>query len=262
MTEVTKAHGQQPILIAHRGYSGNYPENTLIAYQAAYDCGARFVELDLHLTADHIAVLHHDTSLMRMAGTDADIFNIPSHQLERFNASYPKRFGDVFSDNKLTRFRLFCEWLKEHPNVTAFVEIKEESIHHFGLSTVMDSIYSDIRKTHTQTQCVVISFNSEAIEYTQKKLAIKTGWVLPAWNNDAHQRLAQLEPDFIFCDTKILPEKSEPIWAGSWQWAVYNVDTVNAAIAMVNRGIYFLETNEIGTLAKDTRLNREITIKT
>ena len=42
----------RPYVIAHRGISGRYPENTLLAYQHAIDAGADWIELDVHLTRD------------------------------------------------------------------------------------------------------------------------------------------------------------------------------------------------------------------
>jgi glycerophosphoryl diester phosphodiesterase len=239
---------QSLTLIAHRGYSGRYPENTLIAYQAAYDCGARFVELDLQLTADHIPILHHDPNLKRMADVDIDIFDVSYERLESYSASHTQRFGNEFFDNKFTRFKTFCQWLKKHADVTAFVEIKQESIDHFGLTTVMDSIYKQIQDTDTQSQCVIIAFNHKAIELTHTNTTMRTGWILPAWNDVIHKQLKMTNPDFVCCDADKLPEKNEDIWHGPWQWAVYNVDDVNSVITMEKRGVNFLETNEIGTL--------------
>jgi len=47
-------------LIAHRGDTKNYPENTLSAFKAALENGADAIELDLHLTSDGELIIHHD----------------------------------------------------------------------------------------------------------------------------------------------------------------------------------------------------------
>lgn len=47
-------------IIAHRGYSDKYPENTLTAFKAALDRGSNAIELDVHMTADGQLVVHHD----------------------------------------------------------------------------------------------------------------------------------------------------------------------------------------------------------
>lgn len=247
-------------LIAHRGYSARYPENTLLAYQAAYDCGARFVELDLQLTADCVPILHHDPTLKRMAGVDVNIFDTTSVELERYSAAYPQRFSDEFSTNTFTHFKIFCEWLKAHSDVIAFVEIKQESIDHFDLITVMESIFKEIVGTSTQSQCIIIAFNQLVVEYTQKNSTLMTGWVLPAWSDKQQLVLRCLQPAFVFCDVRILPANDKEIWRGNWEWAVYNLDDIESAIAMVNRGILLLETNEIDTLANSESLLAAATV--
>lgn len=256
---MTRTH-QIPTLVAHRGYSGRYPENTLLAYQAAYDCGARFVELDIQLTADLVPVLHHDRSLKRMTGVDINIADITGAQLQAFSADYPQRFDDKFSDNTFTSFQVFCEWLKSHKDVTAFVEIKQASIDNFGLTSVMQSTFKQISDTSTQSQCIVIAFNREIIDYTHKNSTLKTGYVLPAWSDKQHLILNTLQPNFVFCAVKIFPPNNEDIWRGHWEWVVYNLDDVDSAITMAARGIYFLETNEIGTLVKSKALFTSTTV--
>ncbi|MGH7917015.1 MAG: glycerophosphodiester phosphodiesterase [Candidatus Binataceae bacterium] len=51
------------LIIAHRGASGHFPENTLCAFRGALECGADMCELDVHLTRDGaLAVIHDDTA--------------------------------------------------------------------------------------------------------------------------------------------------------------------------------------------------------
>ncbi len=52
-----------PLIIAHRGASGLYPEHTLEAYGAAIDMGADFIETDLVMTRDGVLVARHDRYL-------------------------------------------------------------------------------------------------------------------------------------------------------------------------------------------------------
>jgi len=51
---------KRPKIIAHRGYSARYRENTQAAFEAAFRVGADFVELDLVLTADGAIFVNHD----------------------------------------------------------------------------------------------------------------------------------------------------------------------------------------------------------
>ncbi len=55
-------------IIAHRGFSGQYAENTEPAFRAARTAGADAVECDVQCTADGVWVLFHDPSLRRKVG--------------------------------------------------------------------------------------------------------------------------------------------------------------------------------------------------
>ena len=52
-------------LIAHRGYSTRFPENTLAAFAAAIEAGAQEIEFDVQHTKDNIAIICHDDTLDR-----------------------------------------------------------------------------------------------------------------------------------------------------------------------------------------------------
>ena len=55
----------RPWVVAHRGYRGLYPENTLAAFEAAIAVGAEMVDLDVSLTRDRVPVVIHDNTLYR-----------------------------------------------------------------------------------------------------------------------------------------------------------------------------------------------------
>lgn len=248
MVQLEKRKVSPPILIAHRGYSGRYPENTLLAYQAAHQHGARYMELDLQLTVDRVPVLHHDVSLMRMAGVDADIRDTKAKHFKAMKAAYAERFSDEFQENEFTTFKRFCRWLGEHPDVTIFVEIKPESVERFGVPEVVDEVYKRIVKTGVENQCVIISFNDEVLSYARKISPMRVGWVLPSWKSKYQAIAESLKPDFLFCDVEILPRSNDDVWQGAWQWALYNLDDVKSATKMIERGFVWLETNQIGLL--------------
>lgn len=59
----------RPLVIAHRGWSGLAPENTLPAFECALRAEADLVELDYHHSADGVPMVIHDSTLGRT--TDA-----------------------------------------------------------------------------------------------------------------------------------------------------------------------------------------------
>jgi glycerophosphoryl diester phosphodiesterase len=66
MTEIAK-----PIIIAHRGLSGEWPEHTLAGYRAAIDAGADFIEPDLVLTKDGVLVARHENEISETTDVSA-----------------------------------------------------------------------------------------------------------------------------------------------------------------------------------------------
>lgn len=61
--ELTTLNGQAPLVIGHRGASGDFPEHTLEAYRAAIAAGADFIEPDLVTTSDGILIARHEPIL-------------------------------------------------------------------------------------------------------------------------------------------------------------------------------------------------------
>lgn len=61
---------QLPKVIGHRGAASYAPENTLESFREAHRRGARWVEIDVKLTADGVPIVMHDSSLKRTTGVD------------------------------------------------------------------------------------------------------------------------------------------------------------------------------------------------
>ena len=52
-------------VFGHRGFSGEYPENTMLAFQKAVEAGCEGIELDVQLTKDLVPVIMHDEKVDR-----------------------------------------------------------------------------------------------------------------------------------------------------------------------------------------------------
>jgi glycerophosphoryl diester phosphodiesterase len=66
-----------PIPFAHRGGAGDHPENTLAAFEAAVRLGYRYVETDVHATADGVLLAFHDDRLERVTDGHGAVADLP-----------------------------------------------------------------------------------------------------------------------------------------------------------------------------------------
>jgi len=62
-------------VIGHRGYSHNFPENTLVALEEAFKHGVKICEVDISLTADSVYVLFHDNAALSRVSSSLKTIN-------------------------------------------------------------------------------------------------------------------------------------------------------------------------------------------
>lgn len=78
---------ERPLIWAHRGASGKYPENTILAFTKAAQMGADGVELDVQLTRDGRLVVIHDEIVDRTTNGTGFVRDFTFDQLRELNAS-------------------------------------------------------------------------------------------------------------------------------------------------------------------------------
>ncbi|QDT09520.1 glycerophosphodiester phosphodiesterase family protein [Planctomycetes bacterium K23_9] len=242
-----------PTLVAHRGASHQYPENTLIAYESAVAAGAKFVELDVQLSQDQVPILHHDQDLLRMTGRAGDITQLSAAKVLSHPAGYPERFGETFQHNRLVSLADFSQWMLQHPHVTTFVEIKRQSVEFFGAELVANQVLAAMEPI--RDQCVVISFNEEVLAAVKSiRSSMPIGLVLRQYDDSHHQIAQNLRPSYLFCKTTRVPT-SRTVWEGNWQWVLYNTETIDDVLDFYHSGFDMLETNRIVDLLGHAQLN-------
>lgn len=84
-----------PLIIAHRGASGERPEHTLSAYKLALEQGADYIEPDLRSTKDGVLIALHDTSLNRTT-------DVAAHSEFAARAKYDRTGAKIWSPGDFT----------------------------------------------------------------------------------------------------------------------------------------------------------------
>jgi glycerophosphoryl diester phosphodiesterase len=157
---------KQPCLIgAHRGFHSKHPENTLSALR--YSLGkCDFIEVDVQLSHDSVAVIMHDETLQRTTNVKDIYKKRDSYRLTDFtykelsNLDYGSWF---YIDNKkpeaLLSFKKVLEFVKKN-SIYINIEIKDLS-HAFSDIQVVSTLLKDIQASSTKDLILLSSFKHQ-----------------------------------------------------------------------------------------------------
>ena len=118
-----------PVAIAHRGSRHLWPENTMEAFAGAVGLGYRFLETDLHVTADDVVVCFHDDTLDRTTDGTGAVRSQGFDRLRELDAGHRHRFdgGYPFRGNGV-RVPSLEEAITSFPEVSFIVDLKGEGV--------------------------------------------------------------------------------------------------------------------------------------
>lgn len=190
-------------IFAHRGYSGKYPENTMIAFKKALECGVDGIELDVQLTKDGEVVIIHDETIDRTTTGKGFVVDYTYEELEKFDASF--KFKDL-GFNKIPTLREYFQLVKDYDIVTN-VELKTGINEYLGIE---EKVWELIKEYNLEEKVIISSFNHFSV-MRMKKIApqLKYGFLSEDWIIDAgkythshgvqcyHPRFNNLVPDVI-----------------------------------------------------------------
>jgi len=100
------------ILCAHRGASGNFPENTRLAFEKAKESGVKWIETDLNMLADGVFIIFHDDQLGRTTTGSDLISNLVFDEVRGLDVGAWK--GDEFKGEKIPTFTEILNWQEKN----------------------------------------------------------------------------------------------------------------------------------------------------
>ena len=237
-------------LVAHRGYASRYPENSLLAVERALHHGARFIEVDIQLTADAQPVLYHDRDMKRLSGAENAVHLLTYDELNRYSLHNPVVFGDRFADEPIAHLQQLINLMLMHPRVTFFIEFKRVALENFGLEQTLKATLPLLELV--RHQAVLISY-SEGMVKAAAEQGWRTGMVMDHFpERDWHSRFP-VSPEFLFLDyndigTRIIQEEKQH-WPGI-SLALFEVTDAVDAQSWLLQGADLVETFAIGAARK------------
>jgi glycerophosphoryl diester phosphodiesterase len=143
------------LIIAHRGASGNAPENTLAAFRKAVVLGATFIETDLQLSRDARFVAIHDATVNRTTNGQGAVHDMTLADLRKLDAG--SWFGSEFAGERIPTLEEILEFSKKN-DVVFYLEIKPGAA--WGGE---HALVGALRESGEIPRAVVISFDATIV---------------------------------------------------------------------------------------------------
>ncbi|WP_028517922.1 glycerophosphodiester phosphodiesterase family protein [Ruminococcus flavefaciens] len=187
---------------AHRGFSRIAPENTIPAFQAAVDCGADYIELDVQLTADDQLVVFHDDRIDRTTDGKGMLKNYTYEQLQQFSAgSWFSKDGE-FDDVKIPLLTEVLDLVSD--DIMLNIEIKRSG----DPKKTAEHVVRLIEEYGIVNSCYITSFSYPALKKVkQLNSKIKTGFIANLSTATSYSRLPYIDAvsmNYLFVNQSVV----------------------------------------------------------
>lgn len=144
-------------VFAHRGFSGKYPENTMLAFEKAVELGVDGIELDVHLSKDGEMVIIHDEKVDRTCNGTGKVKDLTLAELRELDAS--AMFAGQFGINRIPTLEEYMEHVRDLPLITN-IELKTNIYEYEGL---LEKVHGIIRQYQYEDRVIISSFNHYSV---------------------------------------------------------------------------------------------------
>jgi glycerophosphoryl diester phosphodiesterase len=135
--------------IAHRGFSSQYPENTLLSFRKALELGVIRQELDLQITKDGHLVVLHDRKVDRTTDGEGATVDLTLEEIQQLDAG--SWLSPEFTGNRIPTFTEVLQ--KLDAQAILVVELKFEG------NDPISKVVAAIRENNAADRVVISSFD-------------------------------------------------------------------------------------------------------
>ncbi|MBM7837932.1 glycerophosphoryl diester phosphodiesterase [Alkalihalobacillus xiaoxiensis] len=143
----------KPLIFAHRGASGSFPENTLKAFQQAVKANADGVTLSVQLSKDFIPVLIHDRTVNRTTDGQGLVSHYTANELKQLNAA-------AHHNAQIREPVLLLEdcisWLKDQSKLQVVMELRSYNV---NSKQLLDTIIPLVDQEEMKHRVVLASYD-------------------------------------------------------------------------------------------------------
>lgn len=226
------------IIIAHRGASAYYPENTLSSFEAAITMDADMIELDVTLTNDGVPVVIHDETLDRTTNGKGKVSDYSLEELKRLDAGF--WFHPKFKDEAIPTL----EEVLNHTSgkVALNIEIKPEAVSDHELGGIEEKCLHLVKKYNMQRHVIFSSFYYKALSHLRRLDKTLATGVLFESRQAAGRLPSQLTKEYqaqaFHCNFRKLNSKwLEDAKAHQIPVLVYTVNSVPKMKSLIEKGV-------------------------
>ena len=160
----------------HRGFSGKYPENTMLAFEKAIEAGADGIELDVQFSKDGHLVVIHDETLDRTTTGSGWVKDLTLEELKSLDASF--KFAGQYGINQIPTLSEVLDFMADKDACTN-IELKTGV---FEFEGIEEAVLACVRKYNVSEKVIISSFNHYSI-MRMRKLApdLKYGLLTDCW---------------------------------------------------------------------------------
>lgn len=178
--------------VAHRGFSGKAPENTLAAVRMALALPyVRWMEIDVQLTRDGVPVVIHDFTLDRTTNGHGKIKNMDYEHLRRLDAGSWK--GRAFRGERVPSLEEVLELASGRLRLN--IELKTSGDMYPGLEKAVIDLVSS---KGMRDDVVLTSFDAGALQRIKElDPRFHTGLIYDSKTGDPARKLKELDCSFL-----------------------------------------------------------------
>ena len=148
-------------VFGHRGFSGKYPENTMLAFEKAVETGCYGIELDVQLTKDNQIVIMHDEKVDRTTDGTGWIKDYTLEELKKLNASV--LFPEV-PVQRIPTLEEYLDYIKD-TNIVTNIELKTGVIAYPDIEKMTAEM---VAKYHLEDRIIYSSFSHMSVKKIQQ----------------------------------------------------------------------------------------------